>query len=323
MAQLQSTSFTGSLVVGNTENVTSAGNVWYDYTINKLKFTISNPVGGTWVAGGNTPTGTHQSGQAGESSNAMLSFSGYRAPAITFSVCNIGYNGSSWSTLGSLIYCKRTASSGGSVTSAFNAAGLCVNTPSATAETYNGISWTVAGSLITGRILLTGGAGKSSSTALVAAGQAPANSTCVEAYNGVSWSAKTGLINPTCQPLSVAGTQNSAILSGGNTRTTQTEMYNGVSWATGGTLISGGEGSAGAASNNSSAIVMNVNPTNVISQAYNGTSWITNKAMSTTRNSYSQGGGNESSAISFGGGPGGLLTATEMYTGPGITLCCL
>ena len=109
MAQLQSTSFTGSLVVGNTENVTSAGNIWYDYTINKLKFTISNPVGGTWVAGGNTPTGTSQSGQAGESNNAMLSFGGYRQPAI--STCNIGYNGTSWSALSNKIYSKRTAAS--------------------------------------------------------------------------------------------------------------------------------------------------------------------------------------------------------------------
>ena len=108
MAQLQNTSVTGSLesttdirvgtylTLGNTENTSSVGNLWYDENDNSLKLSFGQFQAGSWSTGGALITGRSELAGAG-TQNAGLAFGG--SPSLS---CTEEYNGTSWSSGGAL-----------------------------------------------------------------------------------------------------------------------------------------------------------------------------------------------------------------------------
>ena len=94
MAQLQSTSITGSLsLAATTVNTGSCGNLWFNTSTNKLQYSY---YGGAWSAGGAMITDRNNLAGAG-TQTAALAFGG-ASPAIR--ACTETYNGTSWSAGG-------------------------------------------------------------------------------------------------------------------------------------------------------------------------------------------------------------------------------
>ena len=136
MAQLQSTSITGSLsLFTTTANTGSCGNLWFNTSTNKLQYSY---YGGAWSAGG--ALSTARSNLAGAGTNtAALAFGGaLGAPSYTLVACTETYNGTSWSAGGALSTARYSLAGAGTNTAALAFGG---RTPALSAvtctETYS------------------------------------------------------------------------------------------------------------------------------------------------------------------------------------------
>ncbi len=142
MAQLNNLVITGSFLLGNTENTSSAGNIWYDTSTNQVKYSYSGLGAGAWSAG-EALINTRQLLAGAGIQNAGLAFGGLPVQTSTFE-----YNGSSWFSSNNLIT-GRYALAGAGTQNAGLAFGGGSPGVSCTEE-YNGSTWSSGGALITG-----------------------------------------------------------------------------------------------------------------------------------------------------------------------------
>jgi len=248
MAQLQSTSITGSLGLGNIPNTGSAGNVWFNTTTNRLQFSGFQSF---WSAGGALITTRCFLAGAG-TNTAALAFGGYTGGSPL--TCTEAYNGTSWSTGGTMIQARRNLAGAGTSTAAL-AFGGAIPFIVACTEVYNGTSWSASSRLITARTSLAG-AGTSTSALAFGGTIAPTfSANCTEVYVSGSmtlpvWTLDTPSSNSRNLG-AAAGTNTAALVFGGLTPTVSatTETYNGTSWTSGGAMITARSQLAGAGTN--------------------------------------------------------------------------
>ena len=170
MAQLQSTSITGSLsLFTTTANTGSCGNLWFNTSTNKLQYSY---YGGVWSTGGAMITARQVLAGAG-TNTAALAFGGY----TPLRSCTETYNGTSWSAGGAMITARCALGGAGTNTAAL-AFGGATPTAAVLTETYNGTSWSTGTPLITRRVGLAGAG--TNTAALAFGGGTPTAVACTE-----------------------------------------------------------------------------------------------------------------------------------------------
>ena len=136
----------------------SAGNT---YTCEKFN-------GSTWSSTTVYPSGASKGGEGncgiGTSSNAGMSTGDYDSTSM------YSWDGTTWGAIGARINGYGWSLGAGTVSSAIAMGGTFGGASLATTETYNGTVWAYGSSLITAR-KMSGGAGASSASALIAGGQ--------------------------------------------------------------------------------------------------------------------------------------------------------
>jgi len=169
--------------------------------------------GSTWTTLTAVPGGNRY-GLAGGlqgTTSAALVFGG-AAPGFTRLGTTNLYNGSSWSTGGSLATPRYQLGGAGTSTSALAFGGNIAGITAAT-EAYNGTAWSGGGNLINGNRDGVTGAGASNTAALAFGGQ-NVGTTNSELYNGTSWSTTCNMTNAR-REAGNSGTSIAALASGG------------------------------------------------------------------------------------------------------------
>jgi len=194
--------------------------------------------GSSWAAGGNIATARQQPGGAGTQTSGLC-FGGNAntpsPPAIVITGVTEEYDGTSWTSGGTMATARGSLAGCGTQTSALAFGGfISPATPNTAAtEEYDGSSWTSGGNLGTSRLNLAGAGTQTSGLAFGGRDAAPVEEkTATEEYDGTSWTSG-GNLNTARFVLAGAGTQTSALAFGGAAPpvTGATEEYNGTSWS--------------------------------------------------------------------------------------------
>ena len=319
MAQLRSTSISGSLNIGSVPDTGSAGNLWYNSTTGKLNLSYCY-IGGLWSTAGCMTTPRASLTAAGTKTSALM-FGGFNNDAVT---CTEAYNGSTWSTGGSLIN-KRcgNAGAGTSNTAAITFGGYS-GQPSfsclSCTEAYNGTSWSSGGALI--QIIYSNAGAGTSTSAVSFGGYNPSGfSSNTETYNGFSWSSGGSMIYQRCGLAGVGQNSSNAIAINGYSpmgAQQSVEQYYGYYWQ----MIaytSLCKYSLGGAGNTTDAIAFGgYDPSGGgllrFTEVYNGSSWSSGANMSIGKCSLAGSGTNSTNAIAAGGYTcNGCTCAAEQY----------
>jgi hypothetical protein len=255
--------------------------------------------------------------------NATLSLPGYKDGSGIVN-CVEKFNGSSWSSAGSMIingyYTAATGTQNAALsTGRYNGTGVIRCT-----ESYNGSTWSSGGGLNVGRFSI--GMAGTTTAGLAFFGNIPgATATCNESYNGTTWCNATGGINTRWRGWG-GGTQNAAFMTGGTPNTTL-ERYNGMSWSSGPAMITGRQLLA-AAGTCSSILAFGGYNTLSCTESFNGTSWSSATALPSGKWMGAGAGASNQSAIAFGGyqSPSKFYPNPAIFTAPapaGVNICVL
>jgi hypothetical protein len=301
------------------------GQVWYNNATYAFKLAAATTVG-TWASGGNLPTITTQLGGAGIQT-AALAFGG-NSPAGTFVAAAYKYDGTSWTSTGSLNTARRGGIGGAGIQTSALAFGGYSTANSSASESFNGSTWTSTPSLNTARTA-PGGCGASNTSALAFGGDVTYGAqTATELWNGSSWTNNPTGLNTARSSVGGCGTQTAALAAGGinggpsgssTTSLASTESYNGSIWTSVSSMNTGRYGlGLGGTQTLALGFGGNAYPLTGATESWNGTSWTTLPATMATPRTDGWGGGTQASAIYFGGAtPGGNQNATEEFTGAG------
>tara|TARA_Y100001938_G_scaffold5896_1_gene7362 strand:- start:20948 stop:25315 length:4368 start_codon:yes stop_codon:yes gene_type:complete len=329
---------TGSLVTGanasvgisGSEGDTSkyhVGEIWYNSTDNKLKFTYGI---NAWKAGGAMILARQYVGGAG-TVNAALAIGG---TVSTSEAETEEYNGAAWSAGGDLNTARWGLAASGLQNSAL-AFGGKTPSPAVThheTEAYNGSSWSEVNDLIVGRGLHAGFGTQNAALAAAGYEHSPAaelNDT--EEWNGTNWAAAADN-NRTDRKVFGAGTQNAGIIFGGSNYTAPThtmhaftETYDGTTWTERNDMNAGRGVHAGAGTQNAAIAFggqteAGSNQTSA-TEEWNGTSWSVVNSMGTARRNLG-GAGTQAAALAFAGGGPTTTGATECYSVKFIATAC-
>jgi hypothetical protein len=183
-------------------------------------------------------------------------------------------------------------------------------------------AWATGGSLNTARSAL-GGAGATRDSALAFGGgppPAPTATAITESYNGTSWTEVNDL-NTQRAFVAGAGTQTSAIASGGDQYSGVSESWNGTSWAsiTNEPDASNGYGAAGADSTNA-LFFGGASVPQSATRYWNGSAWTALGNLSTARSGILGAGKTHTAALAAGGQSGPTRYAfVESFNGSSWT----
>ena len=302
------------------------GQVWYNNATYAFKLAAVTTAG-TWASGGNLPTITTQLGGAGIQT-AALAFGG-NSPAGTFVAAAYKYNGTSWTSTGSLNTARRGGIGGAGIQTSALAFGGYSTANSSASESFNGSTWTTTPSLNTARNGVMG-CGASNTSALAFGGDITyGQQTATENWNGSAWTNNPTGLNTARSNGGGCGIQTAALAVGGiqfgptgsgTTVISSTESYNGTSW-TSVTSMNTARYGLGLGGTQTLAVAFGGNanpPLTGATELYNGTSWTTNPNSMATARTDGWGGGTQAASLYFGGAtPGGNQNATEEFTGPG------
>ena len=281
---------------------------------------------GAWSSGANLiQSRVGNSGGTGTQNAGLFVGGGLPSPGGP-STCVEEYDGSTWTTGGSLIKCRNLLAAIGTQDAALAAGGNNPSAPSGTqcTEEYNGTSWTTGGNSIYAH---RGHAGGGTQNAGIIFGNlsTAANWVTAEEYNGSSWSTG-GNMTTGGRCLSGTGTQNNAVRMGGASSPSATpycdaqpctELYDGTSWSTQGSLTTGRSGGQRMGSYGSDATLAGgrLTPGDAVTcvEEFNGSVWSFGRPLTQCR--YRGGGAGDSSGFVTGGTyPGVTLGTTEEFT---------
>ena len=163
------------------------GQMWYNTTTNTLKQYALGA--GTWATGTDSPYAATGVNGVGSQTSALI-FGGEGPPGaeVTTSVL---YNGTTWTTTGSLNTSRQIGMNFGTSTSALSAGGETGPAPtSAAVEIWNGSTWTTSPTTISSARRNGGGSGADSTSGVIfGGGEHPSYSTSTEDWNGSAWTA--------------------------------------------------------------------------------------------------------------------------------------
>ena len=315
-------------VVSSDPSNPETGQIWYNSSSGTLKgYKAVN----AWSSGGNLNTARGGLAASGISNTSALVFGGLLAPfpaAGPVTTATESYNGTSWTSVNSMIN-KRTALFGGGTQTAAWAAGGYDDLPGGATsynytENWNGTSWTASGTINQARNF--GGSAGIQTAAIIFGGyrytppyQA---SSATESYNGSAWTTVNSL-NQTRYNNSGFGIQTAAITANGYLTTgitNTTESWNGTSWtnipAITNTLR---DGFASSGTQTAGMIfggyIQPTGPNTGATELWNGTSWTTSPgSMATARRSLT-GNGTQNSSLASGGYTTAFVATTESWTG--------
>jgi len=309
--------FTGSWGFKPPLDITSSdtgsfGNLWFDGV--NLKY--SKYIEGWAILSNSLSTTRRYPGGAG-TDIAALAFGGCPGSFATEE-----YNGSSWSSGGSMINRTEMMGDTGTQNAALSFGGYGNFSELSCTEEYNGTSWATGGSLISSRKAI-GGAGTQNSGLAAGGGTCFDTCDCTEEYNGTSWAQGSHMNNPT-KYHAMSGTQNASLANGGYASfsiNNCTEEYNGTSWSNGpaSTDYLNFRGGTGTTNDFMSVGGNNYdnNSYNACScvEAYNGTSWSSSPGIPVTMGGHgmskdSSTGGASNGSLAFGSSPAGSGTCT-------------
>ena len=318
------------------------GQVWYNSSSGALKGYKATVGTGAWASGGALNTARSMMGGTGSQTAALAFFGAAPGDPSGAVLVSEEYNGTAWtnSTSGS-----SRRYNGGSIgqtsTDAGYAGGYGAPPPplgKTFTEVWNGSSWTEKGDLNSGRQGFFGGAG--TTTAGLVAGSGPADG-ATETFDGTSWTETANLVTARQYAPVTGATQDDAMCVGGygvpaaspysngpGSRIGITETWDGTSWTHVSGTLNLGRISAALSGTTTAAIIAGGSTgdpappttTTATAETWNGSSWTTVASLGAAEEEMgsSRTGGN-TTALSFGGNPGGSISATEEWTVPATT----
>ena len=291
-------------------SVTVAGEVWYNSTTGTLKSQVLTEA---WASG--APIATARSAMAGGGIPTAAWIAGGKtnnAPTNTTTAATEEYNGSGWSTGGTLPQGSRSFGEGAGPLTAGITVGGGPTSPlvgQTWVESYNGTSWTAE----TGTPLgLVHNSVFGLESAAVSAGRGPGTATPqVFNFDGSTWTVGGTMSLPRGYTTS-AGTQTAGWIAGGwddggpPYDADEHEQYNGTSW-TDAPVLNTGRSAGGGNGPQTSAIYFGgiVTPTSTTAtETFDGSSWSTSPATLATavdEMGSANNGTSNSTALSVGG----------------------
>ena len=284
------------------------GQMWYNSTDGKLR---GLGVTSAWRSSSPLIVARDAAGSAGTQSTATI-FGGNINPGNTSATDE--YNGSGFSSGGTLGTARRQTSGCGLQTAALCVAGY-TTANAANVEEYNGTSWSEQNDIPSN--YRNGSTFGTQTAALYVGGySAPVpNATTIQIYDGTNWTTSPATLGTGGNSISSTGTSTAGLVFGGSNRLNVTEEWNGSAMSTGGNLTTSkyGRGSANQAPSENAMSAGGGIPAQTTVENYNGTSWSTLPSLAVATNSI-KGAGTVASAIMMGGGPGAgpvFNTSTE------------
>ena len=284
------------------------GQMWYNSTDGKLR---GLGITSAWRSSAPILVARDAAGSAGTQTTATI-FGGNINPGNTNSTDE--YNGSGFSSGGTLNTARRQTSGCGLQTAALCVAGY-TTANAANVEEYNGTSWSEQND-IPGNYRNGSTFGTQTAALYVGGYSAPVpNSTTIQIYDGTNWTTSPATLGTGGNSISSTGTSTAGLVFGGSNRLNVTEEWNGSAMSTGGNMSTSkyGRGSANQAPSENAMSAGGGIPAQTTVENYDGTSWSTLPSLAVATNSI-KGAGTASSAMMMGGGPGAgpvFNTSTE------------
>jgi hypothetical protein len=295
------------------------GQVWYNSTTGNLRVE-GMVLAGSWASGGAAPGGLGGSALSGTKESAQQWGGDNGGGTPTWPTTSYSYNGSTWTSAGSIPSGHNSMGRGGSVSTAVLSMGH--SQTSGATETWegDGSSWSSGNALNTGRAFYGTGCGPQTAAVGVggntAAGAAPGISNAHENYDGTNWTSKT-VFPTTADWVGSVGTQTALMAFAGF-------PYNGNSWDGSSWTAAPSNsmnrpnfyGGSGGASATSAYIFGGYFPpswanTNY-TEHYDGTSWATQPNMATARGNFGGAGAGSNGLLAGSSYPNN--TAVEEFT---------
>ena len=273
---------------------------------------------GAWAAGGALNTG-RMNVSCGGTQTASILVGGHISPGGTPSGVEL-YDGSSWTTSGTVPYTADYGVYAGTSTSGIQIGGAPYTTTSAE---LSGTSWTAGGSLNTGRSQLMGAGTQTAGLAFGGYTDATTETAVTEEYNGTAFSNSPNSMSLARGRGAGFGIQTAALCVAGNatpseTISAATEEYNGTSWTAGGNyVVATGSFIGGFGTQTDGTAVGGGTPSYVATAAgYDGTAWSTRPSAAYAAGRTQTAGANGSAGLRAGGGPNtSQRDGSEEFTG--------
>jgi hypothetical protein len=263
--------------------------------------------------GGNLNTARSELAGAGIKSSAIAIAGSVPGPSASAET----YNGSSWTTVGSLNTARRLLGASGTSNSSALAFGGYTTVNVTVTELWDGSAWTEVNDLNSARRYASGIIQGTTSATLTVGGRNPGGAPMAEteSWNGTSWTEVNDL-NTARFGVMATGTQTAALAAGGDSDLTNTESWNGTSWTEVNDINSTRYGGGRSGSQTDALIFGGNGPVtqSAATEYWNGTSWTEVNDIATATGEVGSGGSSSSSAIIFGGNTGSITAATEEWT---------
>ena len=301
------------------------GQVWYNSTSATLK--VSGFVAtGTWASGGNVNTQQSYGSGAGALQTASIKFGGAtNAPGGFNTAASETYNGTSWTSISSINTPRLAAGGSGTTSAALMWGGGSTPTGyhGTSTEKYDGSSWTTSGALPVSTNYCKG---FGTQTATVFAGGDNGAPTGTYSFNGSTWTTLPATLPSPRNNCVAWGTSTAGLISNGGapglspTSTLTSLSWNGSTWTS--APSTNNDRSYGACFGTQTAAIASCgnttgSPTDAV-ELYNGSSWSTQTSNPTTSGPTGAGGGTNAAGVQWAGNnPGGMLSNTTEWSGPG------
>ena len=295
----------------------------------EYNFSATVTTGAAWSSGGNLNTGGQNIAGSGTKDAGLAG--GRRTGAsspFSQSGATEEYDGSSWTSVNSMVTARGEGSMAGTQTASILFGGQPLPSNGSLTENYDGTNWTTSPATLNNGRASGASFGASDTSVVFAGGSAitgafPANarSNSVEEYNGTAWTASTNL--PIVRyNAGGAGVESAGIVLGGGNATgtvslSSSDEYNGSTWTTGGEapILIEGQGMNGSLL---SARTYGAPSQQTITFLYDGTTFATSASIATGRSDLGATKSAPSSlSMGFGGSspPNRQMNNTEEFTG--------
>ena len=316
----------------------SIGQLWYNSTDAAFKISVAGT--GSWASGGSLNTARQSPGGSGTQTAALAMFGGAPLASLVAET----YDGTTWTNITSGSVGRESGGSIGQIqTDAAYVGGYGAPSPplqSALTEVWNGSTWTESGDLQVGRSGLAGGAGTTAAGLITGGNITSAGAT--ETFNGTSWTTVNSLVTAR-QYAPVTGLTSTAAMcvggygipsaspfsNGPGSRVGLTEIWDGLCWTNVSGTLNLGRIAAGLSGTSTDAVISGgsvgdpappIPPPTATAETWDGTSWTTVASMADGNEYPGSSSSSSTAAISFGGWPGGSISATEVWTSPVYTV---
>ena len=304
------TAGTGVVSVASDPSPTSIGDVWFNTTVNKFRYSGAGV--GSWATGGSLNDGRSQLAGIGTQTAALGA--GGDTPGETAN--NESYDGTSWTEVNNLAAATRLGQGIGLQTAALMAGGYQPPGYQSKNESWDGTNWTETTNLNSNK---GAGGGCGTQTAAIAFAGVPGGPMRTnELWDGSSWT-EVGDLNSGRRHVAGVGISTAALAYGGDKPSPSpgalTEQWNGSTWTevadlntARSTLGWGVYNLAGATLGHTGSFVNNT-------ELWDGTSWTEVADSATSRKEGGTSGTVQSAGLYFGG-ESPLKADTEEWTIP-------